>query len=387
MGNKRLMVPGPVEVSWAVMNQMSYPQIAHYSDEAIQIYNECIQSLKKILNCATDTDVYLINGSGSVAMDLCIGNVVRKGEKVLVAINGNFGERLKVQAESFGAETVELKVEPGKAIRGKAVKEIVEKNKNIKAILIVHLETTTGVLNPIWEIGSVAKEYEIPLIVDCVSSLGIEEFNMEEWGISLCGSAVQKGLEAPPGLGIVAVSKDGWKAIEKKGNPNCGWYLNLLNWRHYSQTNFVRKGVTYPLLVTMPVNNVRALKLSLDNILKEGMVNRIERHRRISEIVKKGLKNIGFEEFPENGFSSHAITVMRNSYGLDISKMINFIKDRYDIEISNGLFELYNKIFRIGHIGQSAHLGYVVAGLFGIEHYLRSKNISILTGASLIGIS
>jgi alanine-glyoxylate transaminase/serine-glyoxylate transaminase/serine-pyruvate transaminase len=386
MYKRRLMVPGPVEVDWEVLNQMSYPQIAHYNDEAIQIYNDCVQSLKKLLRCDRKANVYIIPGSGSVALDSCIGSVVRKEDKILVAINGNFGERLKVQAESFGAEVVEVRVEPGKAIRGEMIKNTIEKNHSIKAILAVHLETTTGVLNPIWEIGTVAKKYDIPLIVDCVSSFGTEEFNMEEWGVSLCGAAVQKGLETPPGLGIIAVSQRGWKAVESGSSPGCGWYLNLLTWRDYSRTNIVRKGVVYPLMVTMPVNNVRALKLSLNNILDEGLENRIERHCRISRIVREGLLQVGFDEFPEKEFSSHVVTAMRNTFGVNISEMINFIKDMYNTEISNGLFGLNNKIFRIGHIGQSASLEYVVPVLFGIEHFLRTKGFSIPKGASLAGI-
>lgn len=386
MYKRRLMIPGPVEVDWEVLNQMSYPQIAHYHDEAIQIYNDCVQSLKKLFRCDRGTDVYLMVGSGSVALDACIGSVVRKGDKVLVAINGNFGERLKVQAESFGAEVVEVRVETGKAIRGEMIEKTIENNPGITAILVVHLETTTGVLNPIREIGTVAKKCDIPLIVDCVSSFGVEEFNMEEWGVALCGTAVQKGLETPPGLGIVAVNQRGWKAVEAGGNPGCGWYLNLLNWRDYSRTNIVRKGIVYPLMVTMPVNNVRALKLSLNNILAEGLENRIERHRWISHLVRKGLQHVGFEEFPERGFGSNAITVMRNTFGLNISEMIDFIKDMYNTEISNGLFETRDKIFRIGHIGKSASLEYVVPMLFGIEHFLRTKGFSIPTGASLVGI-
>jgi len=387
MKHSKLMVPGPVEVSHDVMQQMSSPQIPHYSEEAIGIYNSCLEKLKKIFRFRENGDVFIMPGSGSVALDAAIGTVVRRGDKVLVGVNGMFGERMKTIALSYGAEVVEVKVEEGKAITGKMLEGEATKNLDLKAILIVHLETSTGVLNPIKEIGEVAKKIDIPLIVDAVASIGVEEFFIDDWNVSFCGTCTQKGLETPPGLGIVGVGKGGWKFIKKGEQSDHGWYSNLLSWKEAPLVNKIRKGLSYPLWVTMPVNNVKSLHLSLSKIIdEEGIEKRIKRHSKMAFMVREGLENLGFELFPEKGYFANAVTVMRNNLGINVWELIEFLKQNYNIEISNGLGKLNNKIFRIGHIGQSASLDYVVPVLFGIEHYLREKGFNIPVGASLVGV-
>lgn len=381
------MIPGPVEVGHDVMQQMSSPQIPHYSEEAIGIYNSCLEKLKKMFRFPENGDIFIIPGSGSVALDATIGTVVRRGDKVLVGVNGMFGERMKTIALSYGAKVVEVKVEEGKAITGKMVEGEATKNPDLKAILMVHLETSTGVLNPIKEIGEVTKKIDIPLIVDAVASIGVEEFFMDEWNVSFCGTCTQKGLETPPGLGIVGVSKGGWKFIKKGKQSDHGWYSNLLSWKEAPLVNKIRKGLSYPLWVTMPVNNVKSLHLSLSKIIdEEGIEKRIKRHSKIAFMMREGLENLGFELFPEEGYFANAVTVMRNNLGINVWELIEFLKQNYSTEISNGLGKLNNEIFRIGHIGQSASLDYVVPVLFGIEHYLREKGFNIPVGASLVGV-
>jgi alanine-glyoxylate transaminase / serine-glyoxylate transaminase / serine-pyruvate transaminase len=386
MNKVRLMVPGPVEVETSVLREMSIAQVAHYSEEAISLYNECVNNLKLIAGDIKNTDVFILVGSGSIAMDSCLASVVGNNDKILVATNGNFGDRLTVQAKCIGADVSELRVEPGKAIRGDMIEDAIKKNSRIRAIALVHLETTNGVLNPIKEIGEVARKFGIPLIVDSVSSFGVEDFNMQDFGVSLSGTGVQKGLETPPGLGISFVSENGWQAIKNRKKTTCAWTLDLLTWLDHVKNNKVRKDIIYPLMVTMPVNNIRALAKSLQNILEESIEKRLERHKKISEIVKIGCRNLGFEDFPEEGFSAHGVSVMKNTLNIDISEMIYFLRQNYNTQISNGLFDLSNKIFRIGHIGQTSTLDNIVPVLFGIEHYLRRKGFNIKNGDSLIGV-
>jgi len=385
MKHPKLMIPGPVEVRYEAMQQMSSPQIPHYSEEARRIYNSCIEKLKRIFGLQKKGDIFIMNGSGSVALDAAVGSSVQEGDKVLAAVNGMFGERMKTIAFSYGAKVIEVKTEDGRAIKPEMIEKEIRRNSELKAILIVHLETSTGVLNPVKEIAELSKKYNIPLLVDAVSSIGVEEFLMDEWGVSFCGTSTQKGLETPPGLGIIAVAKRGWEVIEKKGLSTQGWYSNLLYWKKTVQTP-IRGGIIYPSLVTIPVNNVKALRFNLSKIMEEGIEKRLKRHLEIASIVREGLRNIGFQPFPEEGYFANAVTVMKNNLEIDVSELIEFLKQRYNIEISNGLGELNNKIFRIGHIGQSASLDYVVPVLFGIEHYLRKKGVNVPTGASLVGV-
>ena len=382
----KLMVPGPVEVSYEVRQQMASVQVAHYAQEAIDIYNSCVEKLRPIFGVENNADLFIMPGSGSAALDACIGTLVRRGEKVLTATNGMFSARLKTQAQSYGARTVEVSAEEGRAVTAPMIEDAVKKNPDCKAILAVHLETSTGALNPIGEIGVVAKEYDIPLVVDAVSSIGTQPFQMDEWNVSLCGASPTKGLETPPGLGIAVVSKRGWETIGRKEPSHTGWYSDLNTWKEVAETNVIRKGVVYPLYVTMPVNNMRALHQSLRAVEEEGLEQRFARHALMASVTQAGMRNLGFDDFPPEGYRANGVTVMNNTLGIDVAQLIEFLKETYATEIGNGLCDLHNKIVRIGHIGQTATLDCVVPVLFGIEHFLRKKGMQVPVGASLAGI-
>jgi len=366
-----LMIPGPVQLSYEVSQEMASPQIAHYSEDALRFYRECAEYLSRIFG--TEGNIIIMNGSGSVAFDACVGSAVQKNDKVLVGINGVFGERMKEIALSYGAQVVEVRREEGKPVTANLIKAHLKNNKDIKAILIVHHETSTGVLNPVQDMGEIAGEYGIPLIVDAVASIGIDSFAMDKWNVNLCATASQKGLEAPPGLGIVAISKKGWEFLENRNHPYHGWYSNLSNWKMGP-------------LVTMAVNNVRALHCSLEKMMDEGIKERIERHARIAKMVRVGIRKLGFQTLPEDEWASNGVTAVKNNLNINIKELITFLMEKYNIQIGAGLGKLGNKTFRIGHIGQSASLKFVVPVLFGIEHFLREKGFNIPVGASLIGV-
>ena len=378
-----LMIPGPVQVDYEVLQEMAVPQIAHYGEDALRLYRECAQYLSRIFE--TEGNIIIMNGSGSVAFDACVGSSIRENDKVLVGINGGFGERMKQIALSYGAQVVEVRTEEGKPVTADLIKAQLKNNKDAKAILIVHHETCTGVLNPVQDMGEVAGEYGIPLIVDAVASIGIDFFAMDKWNVSLCATASQKGLEVPPGLGIVAINEKGWKALEDRISLHHGWYSNLLVWK---KTRDIREGGFRHMgpLVTIAVNNIRALHCSLKKMIDEGMEERVERHARIARMVRAGIRKIGFQTLPEDKWASNGMTSVKNNLNINIKELITFLMEEYNIQIGAGLGKLSHKIFRIGHIGQSASLKFVVPVLFGIEHFLREKGFNIPVGASLIGV-
>jgi len=182
------------------------------------------------------------------------------------------------------------------------------------------------------------------------------------------------------------VSDAGWDWLLKNKVTGTGWYLNLLLWKKVQEGKEIRKGVVYPLPVTMPVNNVLALLQSLEDIEREGWEARLERHRRVAEAVREGMQAMGFTLFPEEGCRANAVTSVRNDLSIDVSELIAFLKDFVHTEISNGLFDLYNKLVRIGHIGQTAQVECVMPVLFGIECFLRKKGRNLARGSSLSGI-
>ncbi len=383
MSKIRLMVPGPVEVDPAILLTMACEEISHYSEEAISLYNFCVSSLRKLFHLNMDGDVFIMPGSGSIAMDTCIGSMVRRNDTVIIGVNGTFSERTRSQALAYGANVQEVRVPEGKAVTAELIDEALIRHREAKAVILTHLETSTGVISPVKNIGEVTNNHNVPFIVDAVSSFGIDEFLLDEWNVSICGSASQKGLESPPGLGIVAVTARGWREIEKKG-PSCnGWFSDVQVWKRTLTGKEIRKGVVYPLPMTMPVNNIRALEASLNSIKTEGAEARMKRHSVIAHSVRKGLTALGFELFPPDGCYSSGVTVVRNNQNIQVDELIRFIKYQYRTEISNGLFDLYNRIIRIGHIGATAYPDAVIPVLFGIEQYLRKKGRFIPIGASL----
>jgi len=381
-----LMVPGPVQVSQQVLNRMAATQVPHYGEDAISAYNACIAKLRPLFGLPEGGNLYIFPGSGSIANEVCSATFISPGDTVIVATNGTFGDRVRDQAASYGATIVEVRASEGKPVSAGMVEDALRAHPDVKLIMAVHLETSTGVLNPIEAIGAVSARHGIPFAVDAVSSFGTERIEMEKWHISICSTATQKGLESPPGLGIVAVSAAGWDSLLARKATGTGWFLNLLLWKKVQEGKEIRKGVVYPLPVTMPVNNVYALLESLEEIGREGWEERLLRHQRIANAVRQGMQCMGFQLFPEEGCYANAVTSVRSNSLIQVSELIGFLKEFVHIEISNGLFELYNKLIRIGHIGQTAQIEHVMPVLFGIEHFLRTKGMNPALGSSLTGI-
>ena len=381
-----LMVPGPVQVSASVLDRMAATQVPHYGEEAIGAYASCIEKLRPLFGLRDGGNVYIFPGSGSVANEVCSATFITPGDEVIVATNGTFGQRVRDQAASYAARVIEVRAEEGKAVTADMIEAAVKAHPGVKLIMAVHLETSTGVLNPIESIGAVAGRHGIPLAVDAVSSFATERIDMEKWNIAICSTATQKGLETPPGLGIVGVSRAGWDTLLKRKTTGTGWFLNLLLWKKVQEGKEIRKGVVYPLPVTMPVNNVYALLESLEEIEREGWDARLLRHQKIAQAVRQGMQCMGFQLFPGEGCFANAVTSVRNNLPIQVSDLIAFLKEFIHIEISNGLFDLYNKLIRIGHIGQTAEREYIVPVLFGIECFLRKKGLNPAVGSSLVGI-
>jgi alanine-glyoxylate transaminase/serine-glyoxylate transaminase/serine-pyruvate transaminase len=341
---EKLLIPGPVEVSEEVLNAMGSQVRPHYGGEWTAFYKETQEILKKVFN--TDGDVYIMPGSGTLAIDACLGSSLSTGEKIIVGTNGFFGDRLVSIAQGNGFQVVKVMAEWGKPIDTRDVERAFAENPNAKALAVVHLETSTTVQNPIEKLGEVTRRHAALFIVDAVSSLGGVPFAMDDWGIDLCASASQKCLGAPPGLAPCAIGKRGWKAIDRNPNKNHGWYADLKNWRKY-QTEW---GDWHPTPVTMPTNNVYALRAALDDLLKEGISVRLERYRKLALRLRVGLREVGLPPFTTDDQLSPVLTAGVTPEGISSLKIVDYLMQEYGIKISSGLGALKEKIFRIGHM-------------------------------------
>ncbi len=340
----KYMIPGPVEVDPRVLAAMSEPVEPHYGDAWVKKLNRVITILKKVFN--TDYDVFLMAGSGTCAIDACMGSSLMTGEKIIVANNGFFGDRLVEVARNVGLEVVELKDEWGKQFDVGKIQQAMREHPDVKAVAVVHCETSTTILNPVEEIGTVVGPTEAVFIVDAVSSLGGLPFDLKKWQVDLCASATQKCLGAPPGMAPVAVSPKGWKMIDRSDNKAHGWYTNLQNHRKYAQ----EWADWHPTPVTMPTNNVNALLVALEQLMEEGIENRVKRFTKLALQLRKGMREAGLEPYtPDEGLNP-VLTAAWTPEGVNSADFLKFLLNEYRIQISTGLGDLKPKMVRVGHM-------------------------------------
>ena len=340
----KLMIPGPVEVHPDVLKAVGDPVEPHYGPAWVEKYSKVIDLLRQVFK--TKNDVFLLAGSGTCAIDACMGSALRSGEKIVIANNGFFGDRLISIAKANALNVIEVKADWGTRIDAQAIKDALQQNSDAKMVAVVHSETSTTILNPIDEIGSVVKESDAVFMVDAVSSLGGVPYETDAWGLDMCASATQKCLGALPGLAPVAVSPKAWALIDRSGEIGHGWYTNLRTWREYAK----EWGDWHPTPVTMPVNLVNGLLISLDQLIAEGIPSRMARYQSLAMRLRNGLREAGMPPFTPDEALNPVLTAAYPPSGIDSGEIVNYLLKEHQIQISGGLGHLKPKIFRIGNM-------------------------------------
>jgi alanine-glyoxylate transaminase/serine-glyoxylate transaminase/serine-pyruvate transaminase len=342
--HNKLMIPGPVEVHPDVLNALGQPVEPHYGPEWVKKYARATELLQYVFN--TKNDVLLLVGSGTCALDACMGSSLMNGEKIIIANNGFFGDRLVSIAEHNGLELVEVKGKWGEKIDPADVRKALDDNLDVKAVAVVHSETSTTVLNPVAEIGQIVKGTDAVYMVDAVSSLGGIPYDVDEWGIDLCASASQKCLGSVPGLAPVSVSRKGWDCIDRSMDKAHGWFTNLQIWRKYAE----EWSDWHPTPVTVSVNIVDALLVALEMLIEEGIENRMQRYTALAMCLRNGLRDAGMTPFTPDEELNPVLTAAYSPEGVNSGKIVEYLLNEHHIQISTGLGELKTSIFRVGHM-------------------------------------
>lgn len=332
--NKKLFLPGPVDVSPDVLQQMKKEIIGHRGEKISEILSEVSDKLKKLMY--TENEVFVSTSSSTGLMEAAARNCINK--KCLCLANGAFGERWHKIVVRNGKKADLMEVDWGKPITPKMVEEKLEEG-DYDAVTLVHNETSTGVCNPIYEISEVVRDYEVSFLVDAVSSMGGTKLEVDKLGIDVCLFGVQKAMALPPGLAVCSVSDSTLKKAEKI--PNRGYYFDFLNFSKYWKKEQTP--------TTPAVSHIYALNYQLDKIFREGLENRYQRHKDMAEFVRNWAKE-RFELFAEEEFASDTVTCIKNSKGVDMPSLLGKIRSKGYI-ISNGYGKLKNKTFRIAHMG------------------------------------
>ncbi len=335
----QLRIPGPTPCPPEALEAMGRQMMNHRGGEFAPLLRSITERLQRIFQ--TNGDVLLLTSSGTGGMEAAIVNTLSPGDRVLSITNGFFGERFSDIAVAYGADVTRLSYEWGTPVDPDGVARALREDTAIKAVLMVHNETSTGMANDLERIGTVAREFEKLLLVDAISSLGCVNLPVDDWHCDVVITGSQKGWMVPPGLAMVSVSERAWQAHARARMPRCYWDFSLA-------MDSYRKGQT-PW--TPAVSVCYALDTTLDMMLNEGLDNVFLRHARVGQKTRDGIKALGLSLFPDEDYASDTVTAVSGADWLDIPRLIRVLREQYDVIVAGGMGKLSTKILRIGHLG------------------------------------
>lgn len=339
--DKTLYIPGPTEVREDVIAEMCQPMFGHRMDRMTDLYTTIVEDTKEFLG--TDNDVMILTGSGTEIWESSTLNLV--DENILVPTCGSFSERHANVAERLGKNVDRIEYEWGQAIKPEDIREALESSdKQYDVVATVMNESSTGVRNPIEEIGDVVAEYpDTYLVVDAVSALGGDYVDIDEHNIDVIFASSQKAFAMPPGLAICTVSDEAYERELSKDSAS--WYGGFQRALDY----YDRKGQTHS---TPAIPIMLAYRKQMKHMLEEGHEGRDKRHREMAEYTREWAYE-HFDMFPEEGYESQTVACIENTQGIDVAATIEEVNEEYDMAFSNGYGSaLGEKTFRIGHMGE-----------------------------------
>ena len=351
-----LMGPGPGNPYPEVMEAFARPVLGHLDPDFIALLDETNERLRQVFRTANPL-TFPVSATGSAGMEATFVNVLGPGDVVAIGVNGVFGERMCDVAARCGAEVVRVEAEWGMAIDPQALLDV---HPSPKVIAVVHAETSTGVRNDIAPIG--AGKGNALLLVDCVTSLGGIQLEIDDWGVDLAYSGTQKCLGVPPGLSPVTVSQ---AAIDGFVEKSQSWYLDFA-----MIANYVTGGGARAYHHTAPISMLYALHAGLGVLLEEGLDEVQARHQACGDRLQEGLVKRGFQLFAQEGhrlpeLTSVIVPADRLPDGVDEADVRRRLLVEYGVEIGGGLGPVAGKVWRIGCMGHTA----------------RERNVTMLLGA------
>jgi len=375
-GRPFLQIPGPTLVPDRVVRSMSQPLIDHRGPQFATLLKEVLEGLKKVFQTSSG-DIVLNPGSGTGAWESCLVNTLSPGDRVLGCVNGHFSARFCDAASAHGIEVERIEVPYGAAVAAEQVEERLraDKDRRLKAVLVLHNETSTGVVTDIGAIRGALDRAAHPalLLVDVVSSLASIDFRFDEWRVDVALTGPQKGLMLPPGMAILAVSP---KAREANRSARCARYF--WDWAPVFERN-ARGEFPYTPATAL----IFGLKESLAMLEEEGLANVFARHARLAEACRRAVAAMGLRVLARNiKEASNTLTAVCLPDGFDSDAYLAHAQKTLELPLGPGLGAVKGKIFRIGHLGSLNELE-LLGALAGVEMTLTSFGVAVPLGAGL----
>jgi alanine-glyoxylate transaminase/serine-glyoxylate transaminase/serine-pyruvate transaminase len=375
-GRPFLQIPGPTLVPDRIVRAMAQPIIDHRGPRFEALVRDCLDGLKAVFQTERG-HIVLYPGSGTGAWEATIVNTLSPGDRVLACVNGHFATGFAKTAAAFGAECDRLELPYGAGVSAAAVEERLraDATHEIRAVLVVHNETSTGVTSDVAAIRRAldAARHPALLLVDTVSSLASIEFRMDEWGVDVALTGPQKGLMLPPGMAILAVSERAVRASEKATCPRSFW-----DWQPVIERN--RRG-QYPY--TPATSLLFGLRESLAMLSEEGLPNVFARHARLAETCRRAVRAWPLELLCRNPVEySNTLTAVMMPPGTNSDDFVQHAYRRLELSLGIGLGDVKGRVFRIGHLGSVNELD-LLGGLAGVEMMLKEVGVPLKLGSGL----
>ena len=371
-----LLGPGPSPVHPRVLKAMSSHVVGHLDPDYLAVMDDCQQMLRQVLNTRNRV-TFPVSGTGSAAMEASICNMIEEGDTAVICVNGVFGERMADVAGRYGAKVIRVDAPWGRPIDPQDVKKALDAHPGAVLVGIVHAETSTGVLQPMEEIGEICRKHGALLLMDCVTSLGGVPVEVDKWGVEVAYSGTQKCLSCPPGVAPITFSERALgRARERKGKVK-SWYFDVtLVEKYWGQERVYHH--------TGPISMSYAIREALRVVLEEGLEKRFARHALASQALRAGVEALGLSMFAQEGFRTPTLNTVTLKPGVEDGAVRRRLLNDFDIEIGGGLGPVAGKIWRIGMMGHGATQANVVYLLSALEVIFRQMGYTGSVGSAVV---
>ena len=334
----KLFTVGPVACYPEVLESMGMQMVSHRSKEYTDIHYQTVELLQKFLE--TEKPIFLFSSTGTGFMEASVRNCVK--EKMIVCVNGSFGQRYAEVAMANGKEAVIIETKLGEPVQPEMIEAVLEAEPDVEAVAITHNETSTGLINDLPKLTKVCNDHDKLVFVDGVSSMGGTELKVDEWGIDICFSSSQKCFGVPPGIGIGSVSQ---RALDISAEmPNKGWYFDLKVWE---KNHKGRKGT--PMTSTIP--QIAGLNTALKMVEQMGGKQAyFDLYKKRNTAIRKGIKKHGMDTYPMKGYESPTVSCIAAPEDMSGPEVYNGMRE-HGFELAQGYGKLKETTFRIGNMG------------------------------------
>ena len=369
-----LMGAGPANVHPRVLRALSSSLLGHLDPHFLGAMDDVREMLRYVFQ--TENPVTLpISGTGTAGMEAAIVNILEPGDTFVMAVNGYFGQRLGEIASRNGANVVAVEHEFGKPVDPARVRETLAGLSSVKAVGMVHAETSTGVESPVKEVADAAHEAGALLVVDAVTSLGGVDLRVDDWGVDVCYSCTQKCVGAPPGLAPLTMSPRAMEVVQGRSSKVRSFYLDLTELGSY----WDRRAYHH----TAPISMIYALREALRLIVEEGLEQRFARHRRSAAALRAGVGAMGLDVVAGEDIGLPSITAVAAPEGVNEAEARKHMLEAHGVEVSGGLGPLAGKVWRIGLMGHNSTGSNVLTTLGALEDAMARQGYETQAGAGV----